>query len=500
MTISESLPSLSLLGVIPVPLLIANPAGQIVFTNRSLDELFGYRAGELDGSSIDVLVPPDQAEGHAELRTAYMQVPSPRTMGAGRSLHGVTRAGELIAVEIGLCSIEVAGETHVVASVVDVGSLRAEQEKTRLAIDASASGMIMVDETNHIVLVNTKAAEMFGYSEGELMGASIDVLVPDRYRRRHGVYRESYSSDPSSRAMGGDRKLHGLRADGTEFPVEIGLTPIDDHGRLMIMATVIDITERLAAEEEIERNNADLTRLNEELARFAYSASHDLKAPLATLEGILICVEQDLEDEELASAMENTDRARAHAGRMAQLIEGVLGMARAENIDDEIDDFDLCELVEQLRADVGSVFGKNDVELRNDIEPETILVSDRRRVSMILENLLVNGAKFADRGVDERYVRVGAYAEDGSMVLTVEDNGIGIPEDAHDHVFTMFRRFKNHDEPGTGLGLAMVRQHVERLSGTISFDSTSSGTAFTLRLPSSDRRRSPEPTTSTGVS
>jgi PAS domain S-box-containing protein len=409
-------------------------------------------------------------------------------MGTGQGLQGMTKYGDRVAVEIGLNSVDIDGQQCIVASVLDVSPLRGEQEKTRLAIDASASAMIMLDSTNKIVLVNSQAVAMFGYQEQQLLGQPIEVLVPERYRRRHDVYRGSYTADPTQRAMGGDRALHGLRADGSEFPLEIGLTPIDDHGRLMIMATVINITERTKAEDEIKRQTADLVRLNAELAQFAYSASHDLKAPLATLDGILMCLQDDLDDNDIGSARANSVRAQELSRRLAQLIEGILGFARAENLENEIDEVDICDLVETVKRDLQAAFADSGVELRNKVSEGTALPSDRRRLTQILENLLSNGAKFCNRQLVERFVSVEAGTEDDELVVCIRDNGIGIPIDSQGKVFTMFRRFKNHDREGTGLGLALVKQHVDHLGGSITFDSTAAGTTFSIRLPSSEQR------------
>lgn len=486
-------PALAAFQAIPLALLIVNADGRIVFANDALNQLFEYRSGELVGVAVEALVPEEVRAGHPELRDAFAQVPYRRSMGTGRDLHGVTRSGRRVSVEIGLSAIEINGAQHIIASVLDVTALRNEQEKTRLAIDASASAMVMVDSGGGIVLANSQAASMFGYGSGEMLGLSIEDLIPERYRRRHTVYRESYASNATQRAMGGDRALHGVRADGSEFPVEIGLTPINDHGHVFIMATVIDISQRIAAEDEIRQQNADLRRLNQELGQFAYSASHDLKAPLATLDGVLMCLQDQLDDGDLDAVRASAERAQALTQRQARLIEGILGFARSESRTAEIEPVDLAELVDGLRSDLEVLYADTGVELRNEIEPGSAIVTDRHRLHQMLENLLVNGAKFADPDRSGRYVAVNATTEGATTVIAVEDNGIGIPCDVHDEVFAMFRRFHNHVRDGTGLGLAMVKQQVDHLNGDIAFASSPGGTTFTIRLP--DVPTSPPATT-----
>ena len=302
-------------------------------------------------------MPEDVRVGHPELREAYQALPHRRTMGSGRDLFGVTKTGRLIPVEIGLNSVHSTDGSYSVASVLDMSATVAEQERTRRAIDATGSAMVMIDGKGKIVLTNNAAYEMFQVPDGALLGLSIEQLIPERFRRRHVVYRTSYSAEPSVRNIGLGRDLFGLRPDGSEFPIEIGLTPIDQDGERVIMATVIDITERVRSEQEIVRQNEDLTRLNDELTQFAYSASHDLKAPLTTLDGILTCLNEDIAEGNLEEAVTNAERAKALAKRLADLIESTLGLAQAESYDAaDFEPVDLNRLVEETRSSLGSLF------------------------------------------------------------------------------------------------------------------------------------------------
>lgn len=479
----EAMWASDMLESMPVALIVVDSDGLITLTNSSLRGLFGYDVGELEGQPIETLLPPDLAAGHGELRAAYFAVPSRRSMGAGRELHGVTKSGRRIAIEVGLSTLLLDGAVHAVASIVDVTSLRAEQEKVQMAIDASASGMVMVNASNEIVLVNRKVSMMFGHAEPDLIGQPIEVLIPERYRRRHGVYRNSYLTDPTQRPMGGGRPLHGMRADGTEFPVEIGLTPVEDNGAPMVLATIIDVTERVRAEESIKRQNADLLRLNDELAQFAYSASHDLKAPLTTLDGILACIGEDIADGDLETATANAERARSTSNRLAHLVEEILGFARAEHQLPEVRTVELRTLVEHKGVEAEGWFAARGVRLRNDVPADITITVDERRLGQIVANLLSNASKFCDQRTDDRWVAVDATLDDDELVMSVSDNGIGIPGELQHEVFDMFRRGTNHAEEGSGLGLALVKQHVDHVGGEVSMQSSDEGTTFSLRLP-----------------
>jgi len=467
----------------PNAVLLVGGNGEILLTNSRLEQLFGYGEGELRGQNVEVLVPEEVRGHHPELRSAFFRLPSPRDMGVGRELYGVARDGRKIPLEIGLNPVETAAGTVVVAAIVDVTARKQQAEKVRLAVHAAATAMVMVDREGRIVLTNAQACESFGYTEPELTGRSVEVLVPERFRRRHAVYRTSFVQTPRRRPMGEGRDLFGLRKDGTEFPIEIGLTPIDAHDGHFIMSTIHDLTERKRHEAEISARNAELARLNEELTQFAYSASHDLKAPLISISGLLVCAIEDLAAGETGELGKNLERASRLATDLSQRIEAVLLLAKSDYQEEQRVDFDLRALVERLKSELQSVMRARDVVLECDFGHREPFLTEPTRMAKILENLVENAVKYADPEKAMHSVRLETRDDGDSVVLRVQDNGIGIPSDHEEEVFRMFKRFSNHRQPGSGLGLALVRKHVTRLGGRILFTSSPAGTTFEVRLP-----------------
>ncbi|MFK8014455.1 MAG: PAS domain S-box protein [Gammaproteobacteria bacterium] len=466
----------------PSAMLIADDGGHIVFTNNALDNLFEYERGMLLGQGIEQLVPAHGREKHTALRAGYLRVPQNREMGAGRDLFGVTRTGVHVPVEIGLSHFELDQKTYVIASVVDLTSRRQSEEMLRLAVDSAASAMIMSDDHGTIVLANTHAHDIFGYALGELVGAGIDSLLPEALRARHQGHRSDFSAAPSKRAMGRDLTLMGQRKDGSEFPLEIGLTPIDSADGALIMATVIDITERQQQTALMRRKNVELKRLNKELAQFAYSASHDLKAPLASVEGLLGCIEADLLDQQLDSAQSSAVMARRLTRKLKSLIESILGVARAGTAQENNAELSLAEVVADIYQTAQVLAGQRGVALTTDVETTVKIRTQPARFRQIIENLVYNGIHYADSNKSEPFVKVGANRIGRNMVVSVEDNGIGIPAERQAHVFEVFKRFGNHKRPGHGLGLALVKTHVDQLGGEISFCSSPNGTTFSIEL------------------
>jgi PAS domain S-box-containing protein len=473
------------LSMSPVPLMVVGASGTIRHTNPHFDHLFGYQPGELAGMSVEILVPDEIAAVHPELREAFFDLPTDRSMGTGRDLFGKHKDGHRIPIEIGLKPIDDEGDddTMVLVSVVDITERMNNENRVRLALDASASAMIMIDDHGRIVLTNAGADIMFGYPKDALIGRPVEDLVPDRFRRKHSVYRTSYLSVRERRDMGSGRELFGLRFDQSEFPIEIGLTPIDGADGRRVVATINDITERKARDDLIRQKNAALTQLNEELTQFAYSASHDLKAPLASIAGALRICQEDLRDGSADEVFTNLARSQQMAERLAQRIEDMLSLARTDQFEDNLEQVSVQATVDDEWATVGGTVLDDDVELTTDYRHEEPLLTVRVRFSAIVENLLSNAWKYRDPTKGRPVIAVGTRSTDDMFILTVRDNGIGIPEDCHHKVFKLFQRFSHNNSPGSGLGLALVQKNARQLGGNVTFESSPAGTTFTVTLP-----------------
>ncbi len=470
------------LAVCPTPLMLVARDGSIVLSNKRFDALFGYEEGELWNQPIDVLVPENIRKIHPELRDAFFQVPTSRSMGTGRDLFGAHKDGELIPLEIGLEPVEQDGESLVMVSVLDIRQRKLDEAKVRRAIDAASGAMVMVNEHGKIELVNEQTRHLFGYDASELIGEKIERLVPERYRRKHNVYRMNYQNSRDRRSMGAGRDLYGVRKDGTEFPVEIGLTPIDGPQGRLIMATIIDITERKLNERNIQQKNEELQRLNEELKEFAYSASHDLKAPLSSISGILEFCESDLAGGSLDEVRTNIQRARQLAARLAGRIEDMLTLAETDSVASSWQQVSLSDAVAEIWQGLQGC-GRPEVELTTRFAHSEPIHTVPARLSIVLENILANAIKYRDRSKAKCCVHIESADEGGVLRLSIQDNGIGIPAEYHEKIFQLFRRVADTDEPGSGLGLALVRKNLAYLGGDIAVESTDAGTTFILTLP-----------------
>ena len=259
----------------PNAIVLVESHGKIVLVNAQTEKLFGYPRRELIGKPIEILVPERFRAAHPAYRTGFFAQPSVRNMGAGRDLFGLHRDGREIPVEIGLNPIRGNRENLVLASIIDISERKRAEERLRRVIESAPNAIILVGQGGRITLINAQTEKLFGYTREELVGQSVETLVPERFRGMHGGYRTSFFASPSMRSMGAGRDLFGLRKDGQEVPVEIGLNPIQTEEGGLVLASIIDITERKRAEAGMNRL---LQEIQETASVLAESTSDILEA------------------------------------------------------------------------------------------------------------------------------------------------------------------------------------------------------------------------------
>ncbi len=458
----------------PTGVVLVDREGRISLINRETERMFGYDRQELLGHSIETLVPLRFREGHPGFRLAFTANPQSRLMGAGRDLFGLHKDGSEIPIEIGLNPIATNQGLFVLASVVDISARRHAEARFRVAVEASPHGMLMVDPSGRIVLLNREIERIFDYAREEILGKSIEMFVPMDVRDRHPEMRTTFHSAPLARRMGAGRDLFGLRRDGSQIPVEIALNPIETEEGLFVLASVVDISPRKKAEEELRRSN-------EELERFAYVASHDLQEPLRTIASYVQLLAHRYRDQLDGQAKEFIDFAVAGAARMQRLIEDLLAFSRVgmqQHVPQPVDaGAVLREALDDLRASTIAA----EAVITHDPLPRVL--ADPGHIEQLFTNLIGNALKF--RGTDTPRIHIKADRHGRVWRFAVSDNGIGIDIKYHERIFIIFQRLHARDRyEGTGVGLAVCKKIVERHGGRIWVDSSpGGGSTFYFTLP-----------------
>lgn len=459
----------------PVATLLVNADGQIDLVNRHVESLFQYSRTELVGQKIEILVPESIRGRHPELVKEYMNAPLSRKMGKGRNLFGVRKDQSQFPVEVGLNPIETNGRTFVVSSVIDITDRLRAEERFKAAVDAAPNGMLMIDSKRTIVMINKKIEEIFGYSRNELIGNSIETLVPEDFKAHHPKFVESYVKKPEPRSMGIGRELFGRHKSGKLVPVEIGLQPIFNEGEVFVISSVVDITYRRNADAEIKHKTA-------EIEEFSYRTSHDLRSPLKSIAGMADCVLEYLSEGNTSMAAESTGKISHLANKLMALVEDILTLTKVDASNEEMKSFDFDEFASLALEKFQASFQENNVEAQFSFHHKRDLVVQTTRLSQILDNLINNAIKYCNKENSKRFVKLQTFNNANKFFIQVEDNGSGIPNERQSEVFSMFKRFHSTAIPGSGLGLYLVKKQVQKLGAQISFESSGSGTTFYLEF------------------
>jgi PAS domain S-box-containing protein len=400
----------------------------------------------------------------------------------------------------------------------------------------ATEGIILTDKEGKIVLANPAAERMFGYSDEELHGLPVEVLIPGNFRPGHKSLREGFHSHPSNRSMGAGRDLFALKKNGEEFPVEISLSHYTQDDLLFVIAFIVDITLRKEIEKnlikkqnelekvtyQIRKLNTELERkvdertyilkealekleqsqtelhealdkerqLNEIKSRFVSMASHEFRTPLSAVLSSAALLSKYTKVDEQEKRDKHIGRIRDSVKHLNDILEDFLSLGKLDEgrISADPHEFNLKELVNETLADVKVVL-KPWQKFVLDFEGQDSVNSDKKLLKNILINLLSNAAKFSP---EDSPIEIIVKSGPDQATLTVKDHGIGISEKDQEHLFSMFYRASNVTNiQGTGLGLYIVKRYVDLIRGTVNLHSRlGKGTSITITFPNRSNENS----------
>ena len=378
----------------------------------------------------------------------------------------------------------------------------------------ATEGILVTNSKGEITRINPSAEKLFGYNAGELAGSKIEMLVPQRFSNKHEHNRTNYAHHPHARSMGLGMELYGLKKDGSEFPVEISLSPYAHVGETFVVAFIVDITLRKLAEEKLKNYSTDLEEqvksrtlvleeaikelektkrelntslekekeLNEMKSRFVSMASHEFRTPLTTMMSSLSLITRYSELDDLENQKKHVGKIKSSIRNLTDILNDFLSASKLEEgkVENKPEEMNIKQFIADIISEMQAMLTGKQV-LSHEHRGDEITYLDPKILKNILFNLVSNAIKFSS---EEGRIELTTHVDIYTVVIAVKDNGIGISKEDQESLFERFFRGSNavHIQ-GTGLGLSIVARYVELMNGTICIDSAQNeGTTVTLTI------------------
>lgn len=392
-----------------------------------------------------------------------------------KKIRYIKAIGKIVRDEAGKALRIIGLNSNITDTIVKNNKIQQLTKDIITIFDAIPGMVIHKSKDDIMVKVNKFTADSMNTSVENMEGQKSEVFFGKELAKK-------YHLDDMEVINSGKPKLNIVEqaiVDGERRWIRTDKIPyFDKDGNITgVVLCAFDITEERQTKQSLER-------VNEELTQFAYRTSHDLKAPLSTIRSLSQLMTEDLEEGNYEEVKSNLERVETLSVRLTQLITDMLNLTKADLVESHIEEFDFDEEIEHIKENLIHHLEQNPTEIYLKNNLKSPLITKITRVRQILENLISNGVKYSDRKKEKSFVNIEVSEADKSFSIKISDNGIGIPKENIDDVFTMFKRFHSV-QTGSGLGLSLVKKHVEALNGIIDFKSNEEGTTFTITLPKS---------------
>jgi PAS domain S-box-containing protein len=472
-------------------MVVVNQAGEIVLLNLQAEKQFGYHRDELVGQKVKNIIPEGFAERLIADGTRTAAEALAQQIGTGIELIGRRKDGSEFPIEIMLSPLESAEGILVTAAIRDI-SVRKDAEKHlaqmegryRGLLEAAPDAMVVVNQVGEIVLLNVQAEKQFGYRRDELLGQKVKNIIPEGFAERLIADGTRTAAEALAQQIGTGIELIGRRKDGTEFPIEIMLSPLESPEGVLVTAAVRDITERKSSEQHLVKTVAELKRSNDELQQFAYVASHDLQEPLRMVASYTQLLAERYKGRLDSDADEFIAYAVDGSNRMQVLIQDLLAYSRAGTNGKALREIPSENALKEALVNLRATIQESGAIVTHD--PLPLITTDGTQLAQIFQNLIGNAIKY--RGAAVPNVHISAVKNGNEWIFSVRDNGLGIDPQYFDRIFVLFQRLHGQAEfKGTGIGLAICKKMLERLGGRIWVESQpEKGSTFHFALPEKD--------------
>jgi len=466
----------ALLDAAPDATVIVDSNGLVVMVNKQTESLFGYVREELIGQPVEIFIPQSIRFSHEQHRKNYIKEPRTRSMGAGLELEAIKKDGIKFPVEISLSPLQTEEGLLISASIRDTTQRKKSEQKFKALLDAAPDATVIVNEKGIIEMTNHQTENLFGYSREEMIGKPVEILIPEELRSKHEHHRGDFIKAARVRTMGEGIELNAVKKNGTRFPVEISLSPIQTEEGMLVSASVRDITLRKNLENELKRTNA-------EVEAFTYSVSHDLRAPLRGIIGFTAILEEDYSSKLDDEAKRITSVIKSNTLKMGHLVDDLLNFSRMGRQDIVKTSIDTGIMINEVIKEL--IPKNNELHIDWQIHPLPCINGDINTIRQVWVNLISNAIKYSGKK-EHPHIEIGAYKQEGQTAFFIKDNGVGFDEKYKDKLFKVFQRLHSPEEfEGTGVGLALIEKIVSKHGGKVwATGEVGKGASFYFSLPS----------------
>jgi len=486
-------------------LITINSKAIIQSFNASAERIFGYKAEEVIGQNVKMLMPEPYHGEHDSYVGNYLATGKAKIIGIGREVTAKRKDGSVFPMELGINAFNIGNEKAFVGMIRDITARKeaeAEQRqadlarqisenKLRAVVDHALDGLITIDARGNVESFNPACERIFGYRADEVVGCNIKILMPEPYHSEHDGYLSRYRETGVAKIIGtAGREVSAKRKDGSVFPMDLSISAFELEDGKHFSGIIRDITMRKEAETKLLHYTNALELSNKELDDFAYIASHDLKEPLRGLHNHSRFLLEDNQDKLDADSVSRLNRLSYLSQRMERLVNDLLYFSRLGRQELAIQATDINEVIRDIESTLDVFLNERHARITVPKALPTV-TCDKLRVTEAFRNLITNAIKYNDS--PEKIVEIGFLATHEAPkgkalkdVFYVKDTGRGIESGFYDEIFRIFKRLqsdKDSPEEGTGVGLTFVKKIVERHAGKIWLESEpGKGTTFYFTL------------------
>jgi PAS domain S-box-containing protein len=472
-------------GVQEHAIFMMDPRGQIVSWNAGAERIKGYKADQIIGRNFSCFFPPEDIERRRPEEILRMTAAGGRHEEQGMR---VRKDGSRFLASVTFTALrDPAGNLRGFSEFShDLSESKESGAKYRGLLEAAPDAMVVVNQGGEIVLLNVQAEKQFGYRRDELVGQKVKNIIPEGFAERLIADGLRSAEDALAQQIGTGIELIARRKDGSEFPIELMLSPLGSAEGILVTAAIRDITTRKKAEANLLQKVAELNRSNEELGQFAYIASHDLQEPLRMVASYTQLLSRRYKGKLDSDADEFIAFAVDGAGRMQRLIQDLLAYSRVGTQGSNLLDISSEEALQQALLNLRGAIKESGALVTHD--PLPTVLADEMQLTQLFQNLVGNAIKYQGPGVPK--VHITARNSGKKWSFSVQDNGLGIEPQYFERIFGMFQRLHKREAfAGTGIGLAICKKIVEQHGDSISVESQpGQGSTFRFALARSERK------------